>query len=190
MPFMFAMFCHQVLPKLLSQDQGFYEGRTDEHKSLPHFSFLLFKVDVVFDFWNLSIPVVVRIHLKSQQILLERPHSCACHSSPCDLKNEFRISHTPQTPDLAACSASARNRNSRACRLTKYTRPASSQHEMAAPRPQTPPQAAPDSSQTGLLCRCFIPRAFRSHPYRFRFQVRCDTGSKTLLHVCTPSAKV
>ena len=42
--------------KPLSQDQGFDEGRTDEHKSLPHFSFLLFKVDVVLDFWILRIP--------------------------------------------------------------------------------------------------------------------------------------
>ena len=35
--------------QLLSQDQGFNEGRTDEHKSLPHFSFLLVKagVDVI-----------------------------------------------------------------------------------------------------------------------------------------------
>ena len=49
--------------KLLSQDQGFQEGRTDEHKSLPHFPFLLFQFDVVFDIWNLRIPLVVQIHL-------------------------------------------------------------------------------------------------------------------------------
>ena len=44
-----------------------YEGRTDEHKSLPHFSFLLFMVDVVLVFWNLRIPLVVRIHLNLSQ---------------------------------------------------------------------------------------------------------------------------
>ena len=57
--------------KLLSQDQGFYEGRTGEHKSLPHFSFLLLKVDDVFDIWNLRIPFVVRIHLNLFQQQLE-----------------------------------------------------------------------------------------------------------------------
>ena len=49
----------------------FLRRRTDEHKSLPHFSFLLFKVDVVLDFWNLRIPFVVRTHLNlSQQQLV------------------------------------------------------------------------------------------------------------------------
>ena len=33
--------------KPLSQDQGFHERWTDEHKSLPLFSLLLFKVDCV-----------------------------------------------------------------------------------------------------------------------------------------------
>ena len=42
--------------KLLSQDQGSHGRWTDEHKSLPHFSFLLFKVYCVLDHWNLRIP--------------------------------------------------------------------------------------------------------------------------------------
>ena len=36
-------------------------------QSLPHFSFLLFKVDVVLDLWNVRIPFVVRIHLDLSQ---------------------------------------------------------------------------------------------------------------------------
>ena len=72
-----AMFATRACPadawdprqstKLLSQDQGFYEGWTDEHKSLPHFSFLFFKVDVVLGFWNLRIPLVVRIHAQTEE---------------------------------------------------------------------------------------------------------------------------
>ena len=66
--------------KPLSQDQGFHEDWSDEHKSLPHFSFLLFKVDVALDFWSLRIPLVVRIHLNlSQQQLV---YLCDCTLSP------------------------------------------------------------------------------------------------------------
>ena len=46
-----------------------YERWTYKHKCLPHFAFLLFKVDVVLDFWNLRIPLVVRIHLNLSQEL-------------------------------------------------------------------------------------------------------------------------
>ena len=42
--------------KQLSQDQLSRERWTDEHKSLPHFSFLLFKVDCILDLQNLRIP--------------------------------------------------------------------------------------------------------------------------------------
>ena len=41
---------------LLLQSQGSHERWTDEHKSLPHFSFLLFQVDCALDHWNLRIP--------------------------------------------------------------------------------------------------------------------------------------
>ena len=78
--------------KQISQDRGFYEGGTDEHRSLPHFSFLLFMVDVVLDLWNLRIPFVVRIHLNlSQQqplysslslsLSLHLVGHCGCHAA-------------------------------------------------------------------------------------------------------------
>ena len=60
-----------------------YNG--DEHESLPHFSFLLCKVDVVLDFCNLRIPLVVLIHLNLSQ---QQPVSssflflCDCTLSP------------------------------------------------------------------------------------------------------------
>ena len=71
--------------KLISQDQGFYEGQTDEHKSLPHFSLLLFKVDVVLDLWNLRITLVVRIHLnlsQQQPVYSSFLFLCDCTLSP------------------------------------------------------------------------------------------------------------
>ena len=103
--------------KLLSQEQGFHEGRTDEHKSLPHFSFILFKFDVVLDFWNLRVPLVVRIHLNLSQPQLV---SCSflfyvtahcrqqCPSrTPCSLKTFFLRGYDPSlTPGNLSVSLS------------------------------------------------------------------------------------